>query len=455
MNRELRFVLPLVWIGGALAVGVAGREILEGGPRIFEQSGIWLTLLLVLAIISEIKPVPYTLGHADKEESLTITIILLTLFTYGLPLAVLLAFTSVVVADIAESKPHYKIFFNGSMYALAATAAGVVHHAGSLLMEMVHPALSPIWLRLPVWFVAGAMYYLVNLGLLMLVLSRVQGVRWRQMLLWGLRDSAMVNLALICIAMAMSALWGYHPLAAAVLVPPLFMAKYGYQGYTRLRKEAEAMLATLVDILDLRDHYTGQHSFRVSEMCYGVARTLQVPEEQALAIQAIARVHDVGKVAVRDAVLLKAGTLSGQERLEIQSHVDAGGRILSHLSVYKPQLPILMQHHERLDGGGYPQGLRAEGISLGARILAVCDAFDTMTSERPYRSAVPREAAIDELYRSTDTHFDRSAVEALERWLIEERRLRADWRSRLGSPAGDPALAAEEHALNALLSNGP
>lgn len=445
MNRELRFVLPLVWTAGLLAVGYAGREVLEAGPRIFEQSGIWLSLLLVLAIISEIKPVPYTLGHANKEESLTITIILLTLFTYGLPLAILLAFTSVVVADIAENKPQYKIFFNGSMYALAAAAAGIVHHSGSLLMQMVHPALAPIWLRLPVWFLAGTIYYFVNLSLLMLVLSRVQGVQWRQMLLWGVRDSAMVNLALICIAMAMSALWGYHPLAAAVLVPPLFMAKYGYQAYTRLRREAEAMLATLADILDLRDHYTGQHSFRVSEVCYGVARTLRVPEEQALAIQTIARVHDVGKVAVPDAVLLKAGTLSAQERLEIQSHVDAGRRILSHLSVYKSQLPILVQHHERLDGGGYPHGLRAEMISLGARILAVCDAFDTMTSERPYRSAVSKEAAIRELYRSADAHFDRTVVEALERWLIQERRLRADWRSRLeaSSPAGG-ALVPEE-----------
>lgn len=191
------------------------------------------------------------------------------------------------------------------------------------------------------------------------------------------------------------------------------------------------MLATLADILDLRDHYTGQHSFRVSEMCYGVARTLHVAEEEALAIQTIARVHDVGKVAVRDAVLLKTGTLSGQERMEIQSHVEAGGRILSHLSVYKSQLQILMQHHERLDGGGYPQGLRDESISLGARILAVCDAFDTMTSERPYRSAVPREAAMQELYRSADTHFDHTVVDALERWLIQERRLRTDWRSRL------------------------
>ena len=429
MNRQLRIILPLVWAAGAVVVGHAVQQLIFRTPRALETGVLYFSLLLVLGILSEMKPVPFILGRASKDESFSITIILLALFAFDWPAAVLLAVSAVVVADINASKPYYKVLFNGSMYALASAAAAITYHFGQRHVAGWDAVLPPIWIDTSVRFAAGLMYYLVNVTLLMLVLSRVQGLRLGQMVVWGLRDSAMVNLALISIGTAMSLLWELHPAAALILVPPIMMAKQGYQGYTRLRTEAESMLAALADVLDMRDHITGKHSLRVSEMNYGVARLLGVPEEQALAIQAIARVHDVGKVVVRDAVLLKRGALSPQERREIQSHVEAGGQILSHLSVYKPHLAILMQHHERLDGGGYPFGLKEESIGLGARILAVCDAYDTMTSERPYRAAEPREVAMMELYRHAGAQFDPRVVEALEQWLIQERKLRADWRA--------------------------
>jgi HD-GYP domain-containing protein (c-di-GMP phosphodiesterase class II) len=464
MNRELRFVLPPLWAAGAVVVWVAVRAFTMQTPHTWETNGVWFSVLLVLAILSEMKPVPYTLGHANKDESLTITIILLTLFALDWPAAVLLAASSVVVADLVASKPYYKVLFNGSMYALSTLAAGVAYHAGLLYLQTAPSALPAIWgQQLLARFVAGAVYYFTNVTLLMLVLSRVQGLRLGQMIAWGLRDSAAMNLALITIATAMMALWELHPAAAVILVPAILTAKAGYQGYTRLRLEAEAMLATLADLLDLRDHNTGLHSLRVSETCYGVARLLGLPEEQALAIRAIARVHDVGKVAVRDAVLLKVGPLSPHERLEAQGHVETGGRILSHLSVYRQQLPILLQHHERMDGRGYPTGVPGDSIEVGARILAACDVYDSLTSDRPYRAAMSSEAAMGELHRHAGSRFDPKVVAALERLLIQERKLSVDWRDLLPAASsgdgGTPPLPrrrlAQRRATAAAGKRGP
>jgi HD-GYP domain-containing protein (c-di-GMP phosphodiesterase class II) len=450
MNRRLRLILALVWTAGAAIVWQAGQVLLRDTPSALKAGAVPFMFLLVLAIIAEMKPVPHSLGggRASKDESMNMTLILLTLLAFGWPAAVLLAAVSVVVADISANKPYYKILFNGSMYAIA-TAAGAIVYGFALGQLEASTGLSPMWTRALAGLVAGTSHYVANLTLLMFVLSVAQGFRLRQMLVWGLRDSAMVNFVLISIGIAMFLLWERHPAAAAVLVPAIVMAKSGYQGYTRLRSEAESMLGALADAIDLRDDDTGQHSLRVAEMSHGVARALRLPEEQALAIKAIARVHDVGKIVIRDAVLLKAGALSSGEKFHMQSHVQAGAQILSHLSVYKPHLPFLLQHHERMDGRGYPLGLESNDIELGARILAVCDAYDTLTSDRPYRAAVSREDALVELYRSAGSQFDPDVVKALEAWLIMGQKLRGDWRRLPGADSLDDAGVASRRRIGA------
>lgn len=441
MTGQVRVVLIMVWLAGAVVAAAAAQALQSTLPQMMALGPGWFLLLLLLAIVSELKPVPYALGQVYKDESLTIAIILLTLFTFGWPTAVLIAALSVIVADLASNKPYFKILFNASMYVLASGAAGGVYTLGLKVEPLLSQVLPPLWVLVTRELAAGVAYYTVNLSLLMVVLSRVNRLGLGHMLRWGFRDSALVNLTLIAIAIAMASLWQIHPTASIILVPPIFMAKLGYERYTKLRTEAESMLAALADVTDLRDDATGKHSLRVSEMSYGVARTLGLPEEQALLIKAIGRVHDVGKTVVRDAVLLKPGKLTPQERVEIEAHVEAGGRILSHLSVYQPYLSILMHHHERLDGRGYPLKLKGDEISIGGRILAACDAYDTITSDRPYRSKQPAEIAMAELHNHIGTQFDPKVVEALETWLIGEQMLRADWESVPKVQAGDQAPA--------------
>lgn len=441
MSRFLRVMLSLTWVAGFLILLRAAQAFELPATFASKTGAMYFFVLLVFAILTEMKPVPYTLGSADKDEVLTITIILLTLFAFGPTPAILVAAASVLVADLAANRMYYKTLFNVSMYVIATAAAGIVYHL-AVGQISAYPILPVVLTQILTRFAAGATYYVVNLILLMTVLSQVQGLPFKQMIALGLRDSAIVNLALISIAVGMSLLWGLHPVAPIVLIPSVLMAKIGYQGYTRLRTEAESTLAVLADLLDLRDHYTGKHSLRVAEMSYGVARVLGLSEDQALAVKAIARVHDIGKVVVRDNVLLRAGPLSPEQEIAVRAHVEAGGHVLSHLSVYAPYLPILLQHHEHFDGHGYPVGLRGEKIEPGARILAVCDAYDTMTSDRPYQHRVPEYAAMADLFRHAGSQFDPKVVKAAETWLIQERKLRPDWRSILEDvPADDRTLA--------------
>lgn len=442
MTGPLRVILPVIWALSLVPMWRAGHVLHAGLPRIFEVGPGWFLLLLILAIISELKPIPYILGHVNKVEILTISIILLALYTFDWPSALLLGVCAVIVAEIASGKPYYKILFNVSMYAIATGAAGITYDAALYFLEASQVRLLPVWIHIIAQLAAGIVYYAANLTLLMFVLSKINRMRLSYMIVWGLRDSALMNFTLIALAIVMAQLWRLHPTAAVLLAPPLLMVKLGYQRYTQLRIEAESMLAALADVVDLRDDATGKHSLRVSEMSYGVARVLGLPEEEAKIIKAIGRVHDVGKVVIRDSVLLKPGKLTPHERAEIEAHVEAGGRILNHLSVYRPYLPIILGHHERLDGRGYPHRLKGDAIILGARILSVCDAYDTITSDRPHHSRQPHEVAIAELYNHAGPQFDQKVVEALETWLIGERILRPDWRTV--SPTQEFGAASEQ-----------
>lgn len=158
---------------------------------------------------------------------------------------------------------------------------------------------------------------------------------------------------------------------------------------------------------ELRDHLEG-----VAALVVGVARELGLSAEQVDEVARAAELHDIGKIAIPDAILHKPGPLDADEWRLMREHTVVGDRILGAAPAMRPVASIVRSSHERYDGGGYPDGLVGERIPLGARIVAVCDAFDAMTSERPYKGRVPRPDAIAELRRCAGTQFDPVVVEA-------------------------------------------
>ena len=188
-------------------------------------------------------------------------------------------------------------------------------------------------------------------------------------------------------------------------------------------EEAQAEIIDRLSIAtELRDDDTGGHVERVAETTARIARAMGLHEEEVDTLRRAVRLHDVGKISIPDDVLLKKGPLTTDEFAVMRQHADLGGRILGG-----SRFPLLMQaeqiarhHHERWDGGGYPMGLRGEAIPLAARIAAVADVFDALTSDRPYKRAWSIEDAAAEIVRGAGKHFDPAVVEAFQRLAHDE-----------------------------------
>jgi len=173
-----------------------------------------------------------------------------------------------------------------------------------------------------------------------------------------------------------------------------------------------ATVVSLAEALDLRDGGTARHSHTVGRYAELMARRLGLPEERVERVRLAGIVHDVGKIAVSDAILQKVGSLDDAEWAEMRKHPETGARLLAGTGL-EDICAWVVAHHERPDGDGYPLGLRQEQIPVEARILAAADAYEAMTSDRPYRLSLGIDRAREELRRGAGTQFDPAVVEAL------------------------------------------
>ena len=170
------------------------------------------------------------------------------------------------------------------------------------------------------------------------------------------------------------------------------------------------MLSTLSRAIEARDPYTRGHSARVTAIAEAIARRLGWDEQRLELLHVGGPLHDIGKLGVSEEVLAKPGRLDEQELAQIREHPKLGARILLRVAALRGALPYVLYHHERWDGNGYPTGRAGEQIPLEARVLAVADAFDAMTSNRPYRRALDHQAAVAEVARCSGTQFDPEVV---------------------------------------------
>ena len=173
-----------------------------------------------------------------------------------------------------------------------------------------------------------------------------------------------------------------------------------------------ATLTALSAAVEERDPFAKGHASRVAVLAHSLARRADFDRERIARLRTGAVLHDIGKLVVPREVLLKNGPLDATEFMQIRRHPEAGARMLRAVGAALEALPCVLFHHERWDGAGYPSGRARDDIPLEARILAVADSFDAMTSDRPYRAACPAEAALAELQRCAGTQFDPELVEA-------------------------------------------
>lgn len=187
---------------------------------------------------------------------------------------------------------------------------------------------------------------------------------------------------------------------------------------------SEAAVAGLVAAVELRDGHCGGHGQDVLDLAIAVGRELGVPPNALRELALAAQLHDIGKLAVDEAILQKPGPLTADEWKVVREHPSAGAAVLAEIPGMADAARMVRTHHERFDGSGYPDGLKGHQIPLGGRILAVCDAYRAMVEQRPYRRRLTPEQALRELQAGRGSQFDGAVVDALARVLMAQPSLR-------------------------------
>ncbi|MFJ8030446.1 HD-GYP domain-containing protein [Streptomyces sp. NPDC096032] len=238
---------------------------------------------------------------------------------------------------------------------------------------------------------------------------------WRGLLARSLAPVAVHGLA----GLMMAVLWRspYGPAAALLVLLPMCVSWWVFAQYHRERAAHQATIRALVQAVDIKDGYTRGHSERVGQASVLIARELGMDDERVEVLRFAGILHDVGKLGVPTRLLRKDGPLTPEERRIIELHPEYGHEMVRGISFLGEARAAILHHHERLDGSGYPYGLAGTRIPECARVVAVADAFDAMTSTRSYSRARPVPAAVAELERCAGSHFDPRMVAALVRAL--------------------------------------
>jgi len=206
----------------------------------------------------------------------------------------------------------------------------------------------------------------------------------------------------------------HQALSDALYQHQLIHNQYEIEGLRKLKKAMDGIVSGFVAMVEARDPYTAGHQRKVTNLSLAIAQTLGLDRERMECLRLGAMVHDVGKVYIPSEFLNKPAKLTEAEFTIIKAHPVVGYNILQHVEFPWPVSQVVLQHHERIDGSGYPYGTPDAQLLTESRILAVADVVDAMTSHRPYRAALGMEAALEEIHKYKKTHYDQDIVEACD-----------------------------------------
>ncbi|MGB6453811.1 MAG: HD-GYP domain-containing protein [Streptosporangiaceae bacterium] len=322
--------------------------------------------------------------------------------------------------------------FNGAMHALSGLAAGSAYLAINSSVGL--PDYQHFSRALLAFAAAAVVHVAANHGMIW-VINRLNGAR---ALAGDASESSLVlllasDLGYASLGLVIASLWWVMTWFAAVIVlVPLFVARWAMAQFAEEQRAYTATMNALCQAVETKDYYTRGHGDRVSRGAVMIARKISMSSARTEAIRFAGMLHDVGKLGVPTQVLQKTGPLTEDEFAAIQLHPMRGLEIVREIGFLYEALNGIMHHHERIDGCGYPMGLAGHEIPEFARVIAVADAFDSMTTTRSYREAKSIDLAESELRRGAGTQFDPLIVEAFIAAV-------AQWGWELPGPTGAPA----------------
>lgn len=408
LSRGLRAYVGLViLLGGSFAAWFIARDPYRpaaGGPLV--AALLWLALVCIVDIY------PMHLPRGGATASVSSVLDLAAILAFGPQAAVEIGLFGILLTrGLTRRDSWYKLLFNCAQIALAIGGAGLVYEA---LGGPVSAALSAGRAALPL-LPAAVVYFVLNTGLVSVAVGLSEKLAWRRIWEANFQWETMHLLAFLPLALLVAlvlekiGIWG-----VLLLFIQLLVVRYTFKLYMELREANRGIVSILASAIDANDPFTRGHSYRVSQYAVRVARAMGLPERTVETIQCSALLHDVGKIGVDDEILRKPGGLSEKEQEVLRRHPKVGGEMIRRVKFLKEVEQIVTSHHERPDGLGYPDGLSREQVPIGARIVGVVDAFDAMTSDRPYRKALSPEQAIGELLRGAGKQFDEGVVLALK-----------------------------------------
>ena len=316
------------------------------------------------------------------------------------------ALGTIEIRELRGRVPWYGTLVNHAAVTLPAFAAGLVLH-------FVVPPDALDWHRFLGGMLAGVTFYFTNQLLSAGFVALRSGESVATVFIGDSRDSTATSLALVALAWLMSVAYQAIWWSASLFVLPLYTARLSYQKLMEMRLMFTQTIGALAEAVDKRDPFTAEHSKNVKSISVEIGRAMRLGDSQLEALEWGGLLHDVGKIGVPDAVLLKAERLSKDERMVMNSHPVLGAQIIAPVQRLAPELPIIRHHHEWYNGSGYPDRLIGDEIPLLARILHVADAFEAMTAARPYRmTPLTAEQALSELRKFAGIQFDPVVVDA-------------------------------------------
>ncbi len=382
--------------------------------------GLWYLYIfwIFLFVFIDIRPISLDIkGQVTLSFALALAILLI----YGTWFCIIVSGIGSILTDIIGKRGWNKTLFNCSQFSISTFAAGVIYDGLNIKLNVSIDESFIVSEHIVPFLVTALVYIALNFLLVAVIVSLSYKIRLFSIIKKDLGMIALFLFSLAPMSLLMVVLYTNEPWSMVLIVPPLVLAHNGFENYLKLRQQARTTIELLADVVDRRDKYTASHSSRVAELAEKIGLEMDLPYEQVENLAMAGKVHDLGKVALGDSILQKPDRLSEFEYKLMKTHPETGYNILSPLDIYKELLSYVLCHHERVDGKGYPHGLAGRNIPLGARILAVADSFDAMTSDRVYRAAMSDEEAIHELIVNKGKQFDPDVVDAFLRvWDAEK-----------------------------------
>ena len=409
----------LFWLSVVLAAGtVLIASWAFAVPPSLDLAPAALVFAVAAAVSERVQVYLGTSRPGGKHfQSIGDAVLVAVVLLFPLPWTVAITATGLAAGNFLCGQRHpQKLLFNVSNVTLSVAAGSVIWNLGGSSFGLSSP------LSIPWVVLSCVVYFLGNTGLTATMVAFVLDLPI--MLVWrgGHRKVLLASVALLAAGVPVAGLWLAYPWMLICLAVALVAVHRAIGDRVKLETQTLESLFSLADILDDRDRYTHGHSERVGNYAEQVAIQLGLSSDRSHLTFLAGRLHDIGKCAVNNEVLLKRGSLDEQETLHMRRHPEVGSAMLGHFSLFSEVAGFVRGHHERWDGQGYPDRLSGEAIPLESRIIAVVDSYDAMTTTRPYRVAMPHSEAVRRLQAGAGKQWDPRVVATFVKWAEEHER---------------------------------